>query len=254
MSRAQLSTVNIQTPDGTCDAYFARPEADGRYPAILFYMDAFGLRPTIADMVTHLAGNGYCVLAPNVFYRNGPAPVIDMPDMSVEGARQKFFAAVMPMMRRITPERAVRDAGAYLDFLANNESVAGDRFGATGYCMGGVLAMRTAAAYPDRIVAAASFHGGRLATDSDDSPHRLASDIRAELYFAHAENDQSMNGAAIARLEQALTEAGVPYRSEVYPGTQHGFTMADTPVFDADALARHWENLFDLFGRTLAAR
>jgi carboxymethylenebutenolidase len=145
----------------------------------------------------------------------------------------------------------VADTGSYLDFLAARDEVAAGPVGIVGYCMGGTNALRAVEAYPDRIAAMAAFHAGRLVTDAPDSPHRSVGAVSGELYFAHAETDGSMTAEQVAALEAALTAAGVAHRSEVYPGTVHGFTMADTAAHDAGAEDRHWTNLFDLLDRVL---
>ncbi|GFE26924.1 hypothetical protein Sliba_73770 [Streptomyces nigrescens] len=178
---------------------------------------------------------------------------------SVVGSRQiggggggpEIFENLSPGMQALTPELAMRDAGAYLDWLAASPLVTDGPVGTTGYCMGGVLAIRTAAAYPDRIGAAASFHAGRLATDAEDSPHRLAGRSTAELYFGHADHDHLMSADQIASLERALDAEGVSYRSELYEGAQHGYTQADTAAYNSVADQRHWHNLLELFGRRL---
>ncbi|PGH48707.1 dienelactone hydrolase family protein [Streptomyces sp. Ru87] len=247
----ESENVTIQTQDGPCDAFAAYPETDGTYPAVLLFMDAFGVRPVLRDMARRLAAEGYYVLVPNLFHRNGPAPVVELPDLGVPEAREAFFREAGPLMRALTPELAMRDADRYLAFLASRPQVAPGPAGTVGYCMGGALAVRTAARHPERIAAAASFHGGHLVTEEADSPHRLLGQVDAELYFGHADQDHAMDARHIARLEEALDAAGVTYHSEVYEGAAHGFTMADTPVFDAAALDRHWERLLDLFARTL---
>lgn len=154
-------------------------------------------------------------------------------------------------MQALTPELAMRDAGAYLDWLAASPLVTDGPVGTTGYCMGGVLGIRAAAAYPDRIGAAASFHAGRLVTDAEDSPHRLAGRSTAELYSGHADHDHLMSAGQIASLERALDAEGVSYRSELYEGAQHGYTQADTAAYNSVADQRHWHNLQELFGRRL---
>jgi carboxymethylenebutenolidase len=154
-------------------------------------------------------------------------------------------------MSHLTPEGAMRDAEAYLDVLARRDEVTDGPVGLTGYCMGGRLALRTAAGFPDRVAAAASFHGGNLANDAEDSPHRQADRIRAEVYVAHADNDRSMPPEQQQRLEEALSSAGVSFKAELYDGAAHGFTQADTPAYDEQATERHWTNLFGLFERTL---
>ena len=243
--------VEIQAADGVADAYLTRPDEGGRHPGVLFIMDAFGLRPRIEEMADRIAGRGYAVLAPNVFYRAGRAPVLPFPDMSQEGARAEFMAGVRPLMNELTPERMAGDGGAYLDALAK---VADGPVAITGYCMGARLGWRIAAAHPERVAALAGFHGGGLVTDDPQSPHRSAGALRAEVYFGHADEDPSNTPEQIATLDAALEDAGVSHRSEVYAGAHHGYTMADTPVYDEQACERHFAALFDLLDRTLAPR
>ncbi|MDT7782474.1 MAG: carboxymethylenebutenolidase, partial [Pseudonocardiales bacterium] len=203
------TTVDVTTEDGIADAYLAHPDGDGPFPAVLFYMDAFGLRPHLRSMADRLAAAGYVVLVPNVFYRAGRAPVIELPDYIDPAARPGLFEQIMPMLRSLTPDRLMSDADAYLRFLADSPLAADGPVGITGYCMGAGLALRTAGTYPDRVAAAAGFHGANLASEADDSPHLLASQVTAELYFAHADQDAAMPAEQIERLEKALTAAGV---------------------------------------------
>ena len=243
------STLDIRAPDGVADAYLTRPDEGERHPGVLFVMDAFGLRGRIEEMADRIAGRGYAVLAPNVFYRAGRAPVLPFPDMGQEDARAEFFKSVRPLMNELTPARVAADGGAYLDELAK---VAGEPFGITGYCMGARLGWRIAAAHPSRVAALAGFHGGGLVSDDAQSPHRSAGDLRAEVYFGHADRDRSNTAEQIATLDEALDDAGVRHRTEVYAGASHGYTMADTPVYDEQACERHFAALFDLLDRTLA--
>ncbi|HEX6457549.1 MAG TPA: dienelactone hydrolase family protein [Thermoleophilaceae bacterium] len=245
------ATIDIPTPDGVADAYLTYPDDDQRHPGVLFLMDAYGLRARIEEMAGRIAERGYAVLAPNVFYRAGRSPVLPFPDMSREDARSEFFAKVRPLMAELTPERLAADGAAYLDELAK---VAVEPFAITGYCMGTRLGLRIAAAHPDRVAALAGFHGGGLVTDDPTSPHRAAGDLRAELYFGHADQDQSNSPEQIAALDEALDAAGVKHTTEVYEGARHGYTMSDTPVYDEAATERHFAALFDLLGRTLSAR
>ena len=211
-------------------------------------MDAYGLRPRIEEMADRIAASGYVVLAPNVFYRAGRAPVLEFPDMSSEEARGEFFQKVRPLMAELTPERLAADGAAYLDELAKH---ADEPFAITGYCMGVRVGLRIAAAQPDRVAALAGFHGGGLVTDDPGSPHTVAPRLEAELYFGHADNDRSNSADQIAALDQALDEAGVIHTTEVYDGAAHGYTMSDTPVYDEEATERHYDALFDLMGRAL---
>jgi carboxymethylenebutenolidase len=242
------STIDIRTPDGVADAYLTRPDEGERHPGVLFIMDAFGLRPRIEEMADRIAGRGFAVLAPNVFYRAGRTPVLPFPDLSQDDARAEFFKGVRPLINELTPERMAADGAAYLDELA---LVAEEPFGITGYCMGARLGWRIAAAHPDRVAALAGFHGGSLVTDDAQSPHRSAGALHAEVYLGHADQDPSNDTEQIATLDAALDDAGVRHRSEVYAGASHGYTMADTPVYDEEACERHFAALFEVLDRTL---
>jgi carboxymethylenebutenolidase len=243
------STVDITTPDGVANAYVARPDEDP-HPGVLFLMDAYGLRPTIQDMAERIAADGYVVLAPNLFYRAGRSPVPLMPDLSDPDQRMSFFQSLRPLMEELTPERVASDGTAYLDYL--EQSGASGPVAITGYCMGGRVGLHIAAAHPERVAALASFHGGGLVTDAPDSPHRSVGKLNAELYFGHADQDASMTAEQIALLERALDEAGARYRSELYQGAMHGYTMADTAAYDEAAAERHFTELLALLGRALA--
>ena len=242
-----MPIVEIPTPDGVADAYLARPDDDRPHPGVLLIMDAYGLRERIEEMADRIAEHGYVVLAPNVFYRAGRAPVIPMPDMSDPEGRGAFFQKVRPLMDELTSERLARDGAAYLDYLAE---LAPGSVAITGYCMGARVGWGIAASHPDRVAALAGFHGGGLVTDAPDSPHRSAGDLRGEVYFGHADQDPSMNADQIATLDKALDDAGVPHVTEVYDGAMHGYTMSDTPVYNEAASERHFDALLDLLERT----
>lgn len=252
MTSVEGTDVDIPTPDGTADAYLAHP-ADGRpRPAVLLYQDAFGLRPHLRSMADRIAGtgSGYTVLVPNVFYRHGRAPVVELPEFIDPAARPDMWKKLQPVMQSLTTDLAMRDAGAYLEWLAASPYAIDGPVAITGYCMGARLALQTAGTYPDRVAAAAGFHGGRLATDAPDSPHRVADRVKAELYFGHADQDPSMDPEQMQRLEDALTAAGVRHRCEVYPGAPHGYTQADTAAYHEEGAARHWAALTELLERT----
>ena len=249
--RTQTTAIDIPTADGVADAILITPVEGGPHPGVLLYMDAFGLRPRLEAMAGQLAGQGYAVLVPNVFYRSGRTPVVELGDLTVPETRSAAFEKLGPVMQVLTPDRAMRDADAYLAFLGTDERVHDGPVGTVGYCMGGALALRTAAHAPDRVAAVASFHGGRLATDRPDSAHLLVGRITAEVYIGHADNDGSMPPEQQERLAKALSEGGVRHRTELYEGATHGFTMADTAAYDAAATERHWDRLTDLFARTL---
>ncbi|MEJ1200415.1 MULTISPECIES: dienelactone hydrolase family protein [unclassified Streptomyces] len=250
MTAVQGTAVDVPTDEGTADAYLTHPADGNPHPAVLLYMDAFGLRPQLRNMADRLAGAGYTVLVPNVFYRHGRAPVVELPEFIDPGARPDIFQRLGPIMRSLTPDRAMRDAGAYLRWLADCPAAADGPVALTGYCMGAGLALRTAGTYPDRVAAAAGFHGGNLATEGPQSPHLVAEGITAELYFGHADHDGSMPPQQQERLAAALTAAGVRHRCEVYGDAPHGYTQADTAAYDPEATERHWAALLDLLKRT----
>lgn len=252
MTAVRGETVDIATQDGTADAYVVRPDDTAPHPAVLFYMDAFGLRPRLRAMADRLAGAGYTVLVPNLFYRSGRTPVFDLPDFIDPEARPELWERIWPLMRALTPDLAVRDAEAFLGWLADSPHAAAGPVGITGYCMGARLTLHTAGSFPERVAAAAGFHGGHLATDAPDSPHLAAARITGEVYFGHADQDPSLPPEQIDLLDKTLTEAGVRHRTEVYAGAAHGYTQADTASYDADATERHWTALLDLLDRTLA--
>jgi carboxymethylenebutenolidase len=242
--------VDVKTADGVADAYLTRPDGDREYPGVLFVIDAFGLRPRIEEMADRIASQGYVVLAPNALYRAGRAPVLPMPDFTDPENRAGFMQSVRPLIEQLTPDAVSRDGEAYLDFLSNE---AKGPVGVTGYCMGARVGWRIAAAYPDRVKALGGFHGGGLATDAPESPHRSAGQLEAEVYFGHADQDANMNPQQIATLNDALDRAGVRYRAEVYEGALHGYTMSDTAVFNEAACERHFTELFALLDRTLVS-
>jgi carboxymethylenebutenolidase len=242
--------IDIETQDGVADAYLSRPDDDERHPAVLLIMDAFGVRPQIQRMADRIAARGFVVLAPNVLYRAGRAPLFPMADLEDPERRGPLIERIMPLIQSLTPELIVRDAVAYLDLL---EKVGRGPVAITGYCMGGRVGWRIAAAYPDRVAALGGFHTGGLVTEEQDSPHRSAGELTAELYLGHADNDQSMTADSIATLERTLDDAGVRYRSELYKGAAHGYTMADTAAYDEAAAERHFTELFGLLDRTVAA-
>ncbi|SDT56853.1 dienelactone hydrolase family protein [Actinoplanes derwentensis] len=233
-------TLHVPTVDGRADAFAAFPDGGGQYPAVLMYPDGFGPRPVLREMALELAGHGYYVLVPNFLYRHGPAPVIPLPEYIGADTRDAVFADLMPLIQAHTAELAVRDADAYLRFLAAQPETDDGPIAVTGYCIGGLLAVRTAAAHPGRVAAVAAFHAPVAA----GGPELLAELSAAKVYFGHAESD--ITPAAHGELEKALT--GVDHLSEILPGTVHGFTMADTDAFDPAALRHHWDRLLALLG------
>jgi carboxymethylenebutenolidase len=244
--------VDVPTEDGTADSYLVRPEGAGPYGGVLMFPDAFGLRPRLEEMAGRIAERGYAVLVPNILYRGGRAPQVDTSGLKDPERRAEAIKRIMPLARALDPAAIVRDTKAYLDFFAAQDGVDPGPVVVVGYCMGGTNALRAIEAHPDRIKAVASYHGGRLATDQPDSPHLQVGKITGEAYFGHADNDHSMTQEQIKILEGALDVAGVRYRSEVYAGAPHGFTMTDTSSYDEVGERRHWESLFALLDRVRA--
>jgi carboxymethylenebutenolidase len=240
--------VTIQTCDGTCPAQVFTPEGKGSHPAVIFFMDGFGIRPTLARMAERLARGGYVVLVPDLFYRAGPYGPLKPAEIFASG---DVMGALAPLLGSTDNRRAAQDAAAFIAYLDSRTDVAGPKYGATGYCMGGGISLSVAGTYPDRIAAAASFHGGNLATDADTSPHLLAPFMKARVYVAAADRDTWYPPEMAERLENALTSAGVDHRCETYTGALHGFTMPDFSVYDQAAAERHWQELFALFDATL---
>jgi carboxymethylenebutenolidase len=240
-------TIEVAMPDGVAEAYLSRPDA-GRGPGVLLVADAYGLRPQVERMADRIAARGYVVLAPNIFYRHGRAPVVSLEGMDDRERQGEVFGRVLPLVRGWTPEEIARDGAAYIDALA--ETAPGPA-AITGYCMGGRAGWHMAAARPEQVAALGGFHVGGLVTDGEDSPHRKAGRIAAEVYFGHADNDRGMTPENIAALDEALDDAGVRHETEVYRGAAHGYTMADTPAYNESAAERHYEALFGLLDRAL---
>jgi carboxymethylenebutenolidase len=241
-------TLQIPTADGQADAFAAFPDHGERHPGVLLYSDAFGVRPVLREMASELAGHGYYVLVPNIYYRHGPAPVTELPEHIGEEIRPAVIAKLMPLIEAHTTEQILRDADAYLRFLTAQPEASAGPAAVIGYCIGAALAMRTAAAHPGQVAAVAGFHPGFLVTSAPDSPHRLIPKLTAQVHLGLSEND--MKPEAISELNRALDAAGVGYTTEVYPGTIHGYTMSDTDAFNPSAFQHHWERLLSLLGRT----
>jgi carboxymethylenebutenolidase len=211
-------------------------------------MDGLGIRPAMLEIGERLATHGYYTLLPDLYYRSGPYEPMDPHAVFSDPEKrkilmEKFFALA-------TPANVMADTGAFLEHIAAQPDVNRGGIGTTGYCMGGLMSLTAAGTYPERIIATASYHGGRLATDAPDSPHRLAPKMRAKVYIAGAIEDQSFPEDMKQRLEEALTQAGVDHLIETYPA-KHGWVFRDTPVYDAAASERHWQTLLALFDETL---
>jgi len=243
--------VIIKTRDGDCSAWVFTPaDGAGPWPGVIFYMDGFGIRQAMWEMGQRLADGGYLVLLPDLYYRQPnraamtPAQVIAEPKLREE---------LMKLVGGLDRDKKIADTAAFVEFLLKRKDVKGNRFGATGYCMGGNISLTAAGAFPARFAAVASFHGGNLATDQPDSPHLFVKDISARVYVAGADGDAHFTVEQKERLERALSEAGVEHVVEIYAGARHGFAVPDVPAFNAAAAERHWEALFGLFREAFAA-
>ncbi|MGH3723082.1 MAG: dienelactone hydrolase family protein [Mycobacterium sp.] len=239
--------VLITTPDGQCPGTLHLPESVPA-PAVILYPDAGGAREVMREMGDRLASLGYVALVPDVYYREGNwAPF----DLSTAFGDSEERARLFSVMGTLTPERIDVDAGAFLDFLAQRPEVTGDRVGLTGYCMGGRISLRVAAAHASGVAAAASFHGGNLANaDDPKSPHRIADRITGVVLVAAAEEDASFPPEQAQLLEQVLSDAGVQHTIETYPA-KHGYAVTDNATYDEAAAERHWKALEALYGSTL---
>jgi carboxymethylenebutenolidase len=241
--------VSVQTPDGMADCLFVHP-AGGKHPGVIIWPDILGLRPAFRLMGKRLAESGYSVLVVNPYYRNAKSPVIS------EGASfqdESTRNIVLPMARALSAQTNVTDARAFVAFLDKQTPVDTKRkMGTTGYCMGGPITMRTAAAVPDRIGAGASFHGGRLVTDKPDSPHLLVPTMKAQFLFAIAANDDERDPEVKNVLRETYDKAGLAAEIEVYEGAMHGWCPPDSRVYNEEQAERAWARLLVLFNNALA--
>lgn len=240
--------IEVRTPDGTSSGILFHDPGKGPRPGVLFLTDIVGIRPSQREMARQVATEGYTVLVPNVFYRTGKPPMFDFP---IKFGEERTMKRLAELSGPLTPEAMERDAAACVDFLSAQPSTSPGPMGVVGFCFSGALAMRAAAARPERIAAAASFHGGRLYTEAPNSPHLALPRIKARLYFGHATQDQSMPPEAIANLGRALQNWGGSYESEVYEGAHHGWTVPDSPAYNRPQAERAFAKLAELFARTL---
>jgi carboxymethylenebutenolidase len=257
-SQGVEANVEIETADGTCDAAFIHP-ATGSHPGVLIWTDAFGLRPSMREMARRLAADGYAVLVPNPFYRVAKAPVFESAssfDFGDPAQRSKLA----PLMASINaPGAAERDAAVFIAWLdAQSRVDRSKKIGTQGYCMGGALVVRTAAAVANRVGAGASFHGGGLVSANPDSPHLLAPKIKARMYFGVAANDDEKQPDAKTKLKQAFDAAKVPAEVEVYSQAQHGWCVPDMPnqangqpIYRKPDAERAWGKLLALYAASL---
>jgi carboxymethylenebutenolidase len=239
------SEVNVMTPDGTADCYFVHP-ATGTAPGVLMWPDVFGLRPAFRQMGKRLAESGYSVLVVNPFYRKMKAPTAS------KGAATPF-GEVGPLMNALTETTHMTDAKAFIGWLDQQQSVAKNKkMGTQGYCMGGPIAFRTAAAMPDRVGAVASFHGAALVTAMPNSPHLQAAKTKAQFLVAIAESDDKSTPDAKTAMKDTFAKAGLPAEIEVYTGSMHGWCPPDSTVYNEPLAEKAWARLIALYGKALA--
>ena len=238
--------LDIPTADGAMNSFVVHPEEGGPFPVVLFYMDAPGKREELHDMARRIAAVGYFVVLPNLYYRRSR-------DFWLTQRTEAAMAEMFSLMATLDATTTACDTQAMLRFIDAQPHADATRVGAVGYCMSGPFVMWAAAAFPVRFRCIASIHGANMATDRPDSPHRMASSIRCESYFACAEIDKWAPPADIQTLQAALQAAGTPHRVEWYPGVEHGFVFPlRAGIYNQAAAERHWERLFSLFGRTLS--
>ena len=238
--------IEIRTPDGIADGVLVRSGGDDRVPGVIVLTDIWGIRPAFVDLAKRIAENGYVAMLPNIFYRSGKPPFAD--NMDFHDPRTK--ARVDEISRPLTHEKMESDSSAYVDSLASQPGVNDGPLGVVGFCFAGQFALRTAASRPNRIGAAASFHGGGLYKDDDSSPHRSLPRIKARLYFGHAMNDGSMTASQIQMLESALENWGGEYTSETY-NARHGWMIPGREMFDPENAGRGFAKLMELFDGAL---
>jgi carboxymethylenebutenolidase len=241
--------IEVQAADGSAGSFLLRPDGDGQHPGVLSLTDIGGIRPSSLALARRVAALGYTVLVPNVFYRTARPPLWAWQrNMAEERSKQRFAELAKPL----NGEAQGRDGAAYVDFLAAHPAVRDGKMAAIGYCFTGGMALRTAAERPERIAAAASFHGGGLWTEAPTSPHLVLPKVKARLYFGHAEEDHSMPASAIEQLDRALAAWGGEFVSEVYAGAHHGWTLDDGAAYDAAQAERAFARLEELLARSLS--
>ena len=238
--------VSITTPDGEARAYaFTPDQGAGPWPGVMVYMDALAIRPAMFEMAQRVADHGYFVLLPDMFWRRPPYEPFDIPVMLSDRSK------LMEFMGSTNPQKAMSDTGAFLGWLSDQPQVKGEKVGTTGYCMGGGMSLRAAAAYPDRVAAAAAFHAGNVVTDAPDSVHKVAPTTKAKVLVAGADEDKGFTSEARDILAKAYKDAGVDADVSIWPGKLHGYAPRDMPVYDKEASERHFKEMFALFDGVL---
>ena len=239
--------IEIATKAGRMNTFICHPQRPGPHPVVLFFMDAPGIREELRDMARRLATVGYYVMLPNMYYRENVETVGSLVGDAAVETRKRMFV----LMDSLNIPLVMDDTDALVAFANADPAASKGPMGTVGYCMSGRYALGAASRYPDRIKAAASIYGTRLVTDEPDSPHLTAAKARAQIYVAFAETDHYVPMEMAQAFTQAMHASGVAADVELYKGTEHGFAFPQRPAYDKTAAERHWECLFDLFGRTL---
>jgi carboxymethylenebutenolidase len=240
--------LKVATADGEMTTFVAHPDGDGPFPVAVLYMDGVGYRDQIKHNARRFAADGYYCVAPDLFYRSGDGLTFDFSRMGDEAYR----ARLMSVVGSVKPDAVVADTRSVFEAIADDPASAAGAKVCVGYCMGARMALHAAASMADEFIAAAGIHPGALVTDQLDSPHHDLADVRGELYFAFAENDNTATPENVAEFRQALADEGVAGVVERLEGTTHGFAMADLPVYDKAATERHFERTLDLWRRNLS--
>ncbi len=239
--------TSIRTKDGQCEAWEISPDKEGKFPAVLMYMDAIGIRPALLHLAQRIADRGFIVLLPNLFYRHKSLPIYDYPEkFEKEELNEKFFPLITPWKDALTHKLLIEDAEFYLKHLLTHPKVSGTKAGIVGYCFGVGHAIRSAATYPQKVGVVVGLHGGKLLTDEQTSPHSYLKFVQAKMYFGHADHDQSMPGPMIEKFEKALKEHALDFESEILIGAHHGYSQEDLPAFDTDASEKTFNKTIDL--------
>ena len=240
-------TVELATKHGATTTFIVHPERDGAHPAVLFFMDAPGIREELRDMARRIAAAGYYVMLPNLYYRSGAMELADLPKLPEAESRARMFE----LMGSLSIPLVMDDSAALLDFADRDPAASNGKVATLGYCMSGQYAICLAARYPDRVAAAASIYGVQLVTDQANSPHLAAQKAKAELYFACAEHDPYAPLEMVEALDQTVKSKNLNAEVELYAGVHHGFAFPQRAAYDKPAAERHWERLFALWRRRL---
>lgn len=248
----QESVVDIQTQDGLMNTFIFRPDGEGPFPVVIFYMDSVGVREELCDMCRRIATVGYYVIMPNLYYRLARSVDLDANRLH-DPAYAENLAWMWKLNRSLSNTMVEQDTQAVFDFLDTDAAARKGKVGIVGYCMSGRYVFRVAGTFADRVASSASVYGARLITDQPDSAHLTASKIKGEMYFACAEHDIYAPPETLKELQSILDRAKINSRIEIYPEAEHGFAFPSRRLFHKTSTERHWERLFDMFRRTLAA-